>query len=352
MTKSVWFKVLIVILLILLLTAIGVFVFKIIQDKNRKTIQTVETIENEPQKEEKKIQIYSGNQRPIAVMIDNVEAAWPQSSINDAYIVYEIIVEGGQTRLMAVFKNSNADVVGPIRSARHYFLDYALENDAIYAHLGWSPQAQSDISSLKINNINGLYYDSGKARTGSSTYWRDTKRLAPHNAFSCITKLYEIAQSNKYRITSDKESILNYSTEEIELNSETIANTVKIPYSTSYTVKFEYNAETKRYTKYSKGKKQVDSSSGEDITTKNIIITFADNYTLNDTENKGRQGLNNIGTLDGYYITNGKAIPIKCSKTSRDAQTVYKGLDGKEININDGNTFIQICPLESKVVIE
>ena len=79
---------------------------------------------------------------------------------------------------------------------------------------------------------------------------------------------------------------------------------------------------------------------------------MCDNYTLTDKENKGRQGLKNIGTFDGYYITNGKAIPIKCTKTARKQQTVYKDLDGNEIEVNDGNTFINICPTNANVVIE
>ena len=88
------------------------------------------------------------------------------------------------------------------------------------------------------------------------------------------------------------------------------------------------------------------------ITTKNIIVTFCNNYTLTDKENKGRQGLNNIGTFDGYYITNGKAIKIKCNKNARDKKTIYQDLEGNTINVNDGNTFVNICPINSKVILE
>ena len=66
----------------------------------------------------------------------------------------------------------------------------------------------------------------------------------------------------------------------------------------------------------------------------------------------GRQDISNVGTLDGYYITNGKAIKIKCKKTSRAAQTIYQDLEGNEINVNDGKTFIQICPINAKVTIK
>ena len=88
-------------------------------------------------------------------MFDNNKDAWPHSGINSAYIVYEIIVEGGETRLMALFKGQDCDSVGPIRSSRHYFLDYAMENDAIYAHLGMSPQAQATFQEFGIQHING-----------------------------------------------------------------------------------------------------------------------------------------------------------------------------------------------------
>ena len=86
--------------------------------------------------------------------------------------------------------------------------------------------------------------------------------------------------------------------------------------------------------------------------TKNIIIEKARNTTLNDGSGKGRQTLDNIKELDGYYITNGKAIKITCDKTTRSGQTVYKDLDGNEIDVNDGKTFIQICPIDAEITIE
>ena len=85
------------------------------------------------------------------------------------------------------------------------------------------------------------------------------------------------------------------------------------------------------------------------MTTKNIIISFARNTSI---DSKDRQNIDNVKTLDGYYITNGKAIKIKCEKKSRSSQTVYKDLQGNEIDVNDGKTFIQICPINAKVTIE
>ena len=293
--------------------------------------------------------IFNGNDRPIAFMIDNNKNAQPQASLNSTYLVYEIIVEGGESRLMALFKGTVADQVGPIRSARHYFIDYAMENDALYAHLGMSPQAQATFQEFGIQHINGQVYDTGKARTDTSLYWRVKHKKAPHNAYTNTESILEIAKGFGWKTTSDKEPVLNYVTEEVELNQEDAfaVESVKIPYAKGHTVEYKYNSETGRYTRWSKGKKMFDEMTGEEVTTKNLIITLAENYTLDDGEDKGRQDVLTIGSLDGYYITNGKAIKIKCNKTSRFEQTQYVDLDGNEIKVNDGNTWINVCPIEA-----
>ncbi|MGN1329921.1 MAG: DUF3048 domain-containing protein [Clostridia bacterium] len=313
------------------------------------------TPEEIPPEPEKIVQIYQGDERPIACMIDNHSDAWPQFSINKAYAVYEIIVEGGETRLMAVFKGVEADQVGPMRSSRHYFLDYALENDAIYAHIGWSPQAQKDISTLGVNNINGLEYDTGRAWKEGDVFWRLSSRYAPHNSICNLATIKTAADSKGYRVTSTQESVLNYVTDEVTLEDKAdaiAATNITIPFSTLQSVNFKYDETTQRYTRYARTKLQTDATDDSSITTKNIIITKAENYTLSDGENKGRQGLKNIGTSEGYYITNGKAIPITATKSSRSSQTVYTDSEGNEINVNDGNTFFEICPLTATITIE
>ena len=338
-------KILIIILVILIIAAGGVLAYKIIKDKE----QGENTVGEENEVitatiEEKQVQIFQGNDRPIAVMIDNHSDAWPQAGLQQAYMVYEIIVEGGETRLMALFKGANVEKIGPVRSARHYFIDYAMENDAIYTHFGQSPQAESDIKRYSINDINGISED-------GTTFWRVKDKAAPHNAVTSTEKLLQSAKKKKYRTTSSEESILNYITDEVNLEDGQSATEITIPHSDLQTVKYEYDAENKVYKRYARGKAQTDWTTKESITTKNIIITFCDNYTLNDSENKGRQGLKNIGTFDGYYITNGKAIKIKCTKTARDAKTTYQDLQGNEIEVNDGNTFVNICPTDAKIQI-
>ena len=342
-------KAIVIVLLLIIIVAGGILGYMIYRDRVNGPIDLGTELfkwndEEAQAKTVKKIQIYQGDERPIAVMIDNHKAALPQGGLNDAYMVYEIIVEGGESRLMALFKGKQPEKIGPVRSARHYFLDYALENDAIYVHYGWSPKAESDISSLKVNNINGLV-------ESESNFWRVKDKSAPHNVATTIEKIKSIAERKGYRTTSTADSVLKYSVDEIELEEGIIANTISIPYSDSNTVKYTYDATTKRYQRYSKGVEEKDWSTGDMVTTKNIIITYARNATLNDGENKDRQTLYNVNTLDGYYITNGKAIKITCEKTTRSGKTVYKDETGKEINVNDGNTFMQICPINADVTI-
>ena len=346
---------LIMILIVLIVASAGFVAFTMYKMKNENQEVSVSENDNKEMKveeenppivvPEKKVGIFQGNERPVAVMIDNHTGAWPQAGLNKAYLVYEIIVEGGETRLMALFKGKDVEHIGPVRSSRHYFLDYALENDAIYTHFGWSPQAESDIKSLSVNNINGI-------TESSESFWRAKGKSSPHNVVTSMDKLLEIAERKGYRITSEKDSVLNYTVEEVTLEDGVDATNIIIPHSTSQKVEYKYNKETKKYTRYARNKLQKEWYEDEDVTTKNIIITFCDNYTLNDRENKGRQGLYNTGEFKGYYITNGKAIEITCIKTTRTSQTVYKDLKGNEIEVNDGNTFIHICPKEADVKIE
>ncbi len=364
--KSSGTKILVTILILLIIIAGALLAMKIWQNKqNEKEIvsENQEQIAQTPKTEEKKEpKTFAGNERPIAVMIDNNINAMHQAGFTKADIIYEIIVEGGETRLMMVFKNQNLDKIGPLRSARHYFLDYALENDAIYVHYGQSPQAKADIKTLAISDINGI-------NESSTSFWRDNTRYAPHNAITNTKNIQAIIKREGFRTTSNKGNVLNYVAEEIELEDikETIktditnvtnttsepiekvtnlANSVTIPYSAYNTVKYTYNKETKTYTRYSRDTLQKDWNTNKAIEVKNIIVTKCANSTI---DSYGRQTINNIKTLDGYYITNGKYIPIKCEKTSRSGKTKYKDLDGNEIEVNDGKTFIQICPLDSKI---
>ena len=195
----------ITIFIIILGLSISVLIWVFFIDKDppsKKQTPKPETI-----KEEKKLTIVDedSNARPIAVMIDNNIGNGRHAGLQESYINYEIIVEGGLTRIMAVFKDRNVSLIGPVRSSRHYFLDYALESNTIYAHYGWSPYAQNDIKTLGVNNINGIY---------DAPFWRDTSIAAPHNVFTSTEKLYAYAKQKNYSTTTTNWKLLNYTTDE------------------------------------------------------------------------------------------------------------------------------------------
>lgn len=308
--------------------------------KNPATTETTE----EP---DEFVQTVMSDTRPIALMIDNdVDASRPQMGLESAYMVYEIIVEGGKTRFMALFKEHELEKVGPIRSSRHYFLDYALEHDAIYCHAGWSPKAQKDIRALGVNNINGILGDDG------SVYWRDyTYDRTWHNLYSGLDKLWEKADKDKsYRLKTDNKFI-EYNNGDITPDAGETAVDITLPYSDYYKVAYKYDAQEGVYKRYVDGKEHK-SQTGEILTAKNIIVYQVENFNLPDTENKGRQDLKNIGTGEGYYITNGKAVKIKWEKLTREGKTRYTTADGVELKLNSGNTYIQIVPQKETITIK
>ena len=288
--------------------------------------------------------------RPFAVMINNHSAARANhAGLQDAYIIYEMIVEGGLTRYLALFKDVDVEKIGSVRSARHYFIDYALENDAIYVHWGWSPQAQADISKYQVNNVDGLAYE-------GIYFYRDTDLdvAYEHTGFTTTSMLEKAAEKLNYNRDTNKPLLLDYSTESVDysnLDGVKDATNVSIRYSSSVTSSYEYDAENKVYKRFVNGKVHKDAITGKQYTFKNIITyqVYNSNITGDD---KGRQDFDNLGSGEGYLITEGKAIPIKWSKDKRENQTKYTYLNGEEIVVNDGNTFIQIQPTGQDLVIE
>lgn len=344
-------KVIGILLLLVLLAVMLVFAIKMLFKEKKETPQD-EQKEPEVVEPVKKLNIIDedSDSRNIAVMYNNIATVWGyQSGLQDAYLVYEIIVEGGYTRLMAIFKDADTERIGSVRSSRPYFLDYALENDALYIHYGASNQALKDISSLGVNNINGMYY--------SKAFWRDKSLglATEHTAFTSMDKIMSSVEDKGYRTTSDVEPVLNYSVDEIDISTmdgAIPANKIYIEYSYSRSTSYEYDEEKKVYLRSqgtAKGDyEHIDYVTKEQYTTKNIITYQVKNYRL---DSKDRQALNTVGGGTGYYITNGYAVPITWEKSSRTSQTVYRYLNGEEIKVNDGNTYIQIQPLEKELTI-
>lgn len=284
--------------------------------------------------------------RPVAVMIDNEGLrSLPQGGIYKAQLVYEITVEGGETRLMPVFWGTDPELIGPVRSSRHYFLDYAMEHDAVYVHYGWSPMAMRDISKFKINNINGVGY-------GGEVFWDLTKdRGNWQDSYTSMEKVKGFIKKAKYRTATQKKPVFTYNTLDTEIENGQKAEKVDLRYTSNYNSSYVYDSSTKLYQKFRKGKPHMERNDNTQLAVKNIIIQSISNYRIKG-DDKDRQELSDVGSGKGWIVTCGKAIKIKWSKASRSAPTKYTDEKGNPVSLNPGLTWIQIVPLSSKITIE
>ena len=341
------------IIILLLVIGLGSFgYYKISHGKGVK--DTVDDIVNaiEAKREEPKLTVYDedSNKRPIAVMIPHDTwggAQTRQYGIQDAYVIYEALAEGGITRLMAVFKDVNTEKIGPVRSSRSYYLDYAMEHDAIYVHWGQSPQAQADIPKYGIDNINGLY-EEGKS------IFRDSNYSAPNNGYTSIETIYNRSEQIGYSTTSTKWKTFKYSAKEVDYSEDATkkaANNIMVKYSGSYAGKYTYDAEKKYYLRFNNDNPHMDNGTGQQLHVKNIVILKID-YSAIAGDDKNRIDLKNIGTGNGYYITEGYSIDITWKKDERTSKTKYYDSKGNELVLNDGNTFVQIQPVNYILTIE
>lgn len=269
--------------------------------------------------------------RPIAVMIDNFATARPQSGLMNAEIVYEMPAEGAITRYMAIYHHLDTEKIGPVRSARSYFIDKAMEYNAVYLHCGGSPEALNDIQTLKIDSLNEL--------NGEKNYWRARDRKAPHNLYTSTKLTREVMQAKK--LENEKWSIdMNISSEFVNLDGK-VTDDFIIDYKQNYKVGYQYDKEKKIFYRTINGTRLKDKETGTEISTVNIIV---EKVSAQVVDKAGRLDLADVGKGDGYFLTGGKLIEIRWSKESREAKTIYRDLKGNTIQLNKGNTWIQVVP--------
>ena len=286
--------------------------------------------------------------RPYAVMINCHNAALPQSGLDKAYIVYELRVEGGITRMMALFKDVDVSKIGSIRSARTQYLDYVYENDAIYVHAGGAADALNRISNENISDIDV----DGKYGVRDKTLDRDWE----HTLFTTTDLLKNAIESKKIETETNSGNLLEYSVQELDLAKYTSiikADKIKIKYSDYRTSIYEYDLENKNYLRFMNNTANTDLVTGQQYTAKNIIA-YAVNYSSYTYGGYSQyQKIDNVGSGEGYYITDGYALPIIWEKDSKNSKTIYKIKEtGETLVVNDGNTYIQIYPDDYNIVIE
>lgn len=279
-------------------------------------------------------------QRPICVMFDNFFDARPQASLEMADIMYEALVEGNITRYMGVFQSQEPALIGPVRSARPYFLRLALEYDALYVHVGGSEDAKSDIKRLNVPDIDGLY-------APDEILWREKHRKAPHNTYASFKSLNKWADKMKYRKDYKLESwkfAYPEENKEVKKNAKEFKIIYKEPVKgdpKGYYSGFKYDEKNGYYLRYVNGEPHVDEVSKEQLKAYSIIVQRADTQTL---DNEGRLAVDLVGKGNGYYFHNGMMQEIKWEKKSDAARTEYMTETGEELIFIPGALWIQIIP--------
>ena len=291
----------------------------------------------------------NSTERPFALSVNNTPVAVKvQTGLNRAFLVYELPTEGRTSRLLALFKNVDDDLtVGTIRSARHYFLDYCFESDAIFVHYGWSHYAEDAVRETGIDDINGLT---------DSPFWRDNPENLgnDHTAYTSIAQDKACAEEKGFAPDADDASdtiLLNYDPGDIDLSDRedaVSADSVSIPYGADHGTVFTYDSESGEYDRIVNGEPNTDYYTGEQFTARNIIVEKVshemtdDNYYWN---------IGDIGSGEGYFITGGKAVPITWSKEDQRSKTRYYYADGTQITVSDGRTYIEVQPDDMETTI-
>ena len=287
--------------------------------------------------------------RPIAIMINNIKQALPQEGISDMDILMECLVEGSITRLMGICSDyKSIDTVGSIRSARPYYLDFAQAFDAIYCHVGGSAQANAEIKSRNIDDLDDT------KRDPLNIFYRDPERLKTmaieHTMMTTGEGLAKSIEHLKFRTAIRTGYAYPFTFPEegasVQVGTQD-AKHIYVPMSGYQKVDYVYDEATKEYLRYQyNGQKHIDINNDKQLSFKNVILLFCDTKVIDST---GHLEITTTGTGTGFLISEGKYAPITWSKTDRDGNlTLTDNATGKTIVINRGKTAINVCTLDTE----
>ena len=287
--------------------------------------------------------------RPYAIMLNNLREALPQHGVMQADILYEVLAEGGITRMLGIFQDvgSLEGKIGSIRSSRPYFLDLAQGHDAIYIHAGGSEDAYAQISARGVTNFDFV-------RANYAFFFRDPDRLGTyaleHTAFTTGELLREYMPT--YNVRHDHQDGYSYKmnfADDGTPDNGGKAEKISAVFSTYKTGVFEYDADSKDYKVSEYGAPYVDGNTGEQAHFTNVIVIFASHRVLDDV---GRRAIDLVGSGKGYFACGGKYVPINWQKDSYTSQFVYTLEDGTEVTFGRGTTYVNIMPTNSEVIFE
>jgi hypothetical protein len=267
--------------------------------------------------------------RPYVVMVENMVAARPQSGLDKADLVYEILAEGDITRFVAVYQSETADKIGPVRSMRPYFAEIARGLQGAYFHAGGSQDAFNFVKRFNIREVDQIY-------GGSAYFWRAKDRKMPHNLYTSSALLNK-ALVNKGWNDPWQGQGFTYSKDPATSGGETV-NTIKINYINNYYVGYEWDAKNKQFIRTMLGSTHKDRETGKALVANNIIVSRATHRIV---DSYGRRDVNVIGPGSGYLLQEGRIIPVTW-KSAYGHIRVYDG--AKELTLVPGKTWIHVIP--------
>jgi hypothetical protein len=270
------------------------------------------------------------------VMIENSPDARPQSGLLDAGVVYEAVAEGGITRFLALFEESQPAYIGPIRSSRPYYLDWLLPFDASYAHVGGSPEALAQIKALKVKDLDQF--------ANSGAYQRVSQRYAPHNVYSSIDKLYSLAQSKGYTSSNFTGFLRKVETPATAPNAKSIDFAIS---SYLYNPHYDYDPATNSYKRSEGGKPHIDEKTGAQLSPK-VVVALVTPSALESDGTHNSYATTGTGVM--YVFQDGIMTQGTWKKDSRTAQFVFTGSDGQPIKLNPGQTWVSMVTTAGAVV--
>lgn len=292
-------------------------------------------------------------QRPIAVMLNNLRQALPQIGVAKADVIYEIVAEGGITRMMAVFQDiEGVGDLGSVRSARDYYVNLALGHDAIFIHAGGSPQAYDAFDSWKVTHIdfvNGPY---------GNMCWRDPDRRKnagyEHSLLTSSEKILEQMPS-RFRLEHESGYEVGWTFSQEAPSGGQAAQKLTVPFSSYKTGYFTYDSDKNQYfAEQSIDKKDmpwVDGATGGQVGVSNVLVLYTDvNQVKGD--DKGRREVRTTGSGDGLLLRDGQCFEITWKRDKRTENYTFLDASGQPIPLAIGPSYINIVGSSAKVAWE
>ena len=308
--------------------------------------------------------------RPLGVMIENMIDARPQSGLSYADVVYEAVAEGGITRFLAVFYCQDAPFIGPIRSARTYFVDWISEyaDYPLYAHVGGAnaPGPADALGQIDQYGWTG-YNDLNQFSIGFPTYWRDYDRLGhtvatEHTMYSTTSKLWAVgAQRGLTNVDKNGNSwdanFVKYAfKDDAPASARPASQSIHLefwPSQTDYNVDWTYDSKTNLYLRENAGTPHIDRDTGKQLTAKNIVVMYMQERSANDGYEDGVHRLyGDKGTGKAVIFMDGKQTQGTWKKASRTARTLIYDNNGNPIVFDRGKIWFTILPLTGVLAVK